>query len=107
MPNLNKAETGQVLRVNLNEDISTATAYKFNLEPRLGALKAKLDADGVVLGTVNITVDDESYLANQYLEYTTKTDDLDYAGQWRIKGEATMSATQTIIGDYKMITVMP
>lgn len=106
MANLNLNEYGQTLRINMGENVSTATAFKFILEPRQGTKKEKVDADGVVLGTTNITVDDEDWLANEYIEYTLKDGDLDYAGQWRIKGEATMSATNKVISDYKLIGVL-
>lgn len=104
MPNLNKDEYGQILRVNMGEDVSSNTALNFILEPREGS---KIEtATGVVVGSSNVTEDDESYLANQYLEYTVQATDLDYVGQWRIKGEATMSATNKVISDYKTISVL-
>ena len=107
MANLNKGETGQTIFANLGEDVSTATAYKFILEPKLGTKLEKVDADGVTLGTANVDVGDETYLANQYVKYTTQDGDLSYSGQWRLKGEATMSATNQVIGDYRSVTVLP
>jgi hypothetical protein len=99
---LNKDEYGQTLRVNFNEDISTATAYNFILEPKRGD---KLEKTGT-LGTSNVDVDDETYLANQYIEYVTADGDIDQAGQWRMKAEATMSSTQVISTDYQEFTVL-
>ncbi len=93
MPNLNKSEFGQVVRVNMLEDISTATDLKLSLEPRLGTKLEKTASNGVVVGTIDIVEDDETYLANQYLAYTIKEGDLDYIGQWRIKGEVTFGAS--------------
>lgn len=106
MPNLNKNEYGQVVSVDFGEDVSTATAYKFILEPKLGTELEKLAVDGVVLGTINLDVGDETYLANEYINYTIKKDDLDYAGQWRMRGEATLSATNKVISDYIRFTVL-
>lgn len=106
MPDLNKNETGQTVRANLAQDISTATAYKFILEPKVGVKLEKVDSDGVVLGTSNIVVDDETYLANQYIEYTIKEGDLNFSGLWRFKGEATLSNTSKVIGDYKRVRVL-
>ena len=107
MASLNKNEYGQVLYANLGEDISTATAYKFVLEPKLGTKLEKVDADGVTLGTANVDVGDETYLANQYVKYTTQDGDISYSGEWRSKGEATMSSTNQVIGDYTRFTVLP
>lgn len=98
--NINKDEYGQTLRVNLGEDVSTATSYEFILEPKFGD---KLEKVGI-LGTVNITVGDEDWLANEYIEYVTIDGDIDHAGQWRMKGIATMSATETVNGDYSYFT---
>jgi hypothetical protein len=102
MPNINKNEYGQTLRVNFGEDISTATAYNFIIEPQAGT---KLEKTGT-LGTSNVTEGDETYLANQYIEYVTTDSDIDQASQWRKKGEATMSATDKRITDYSYFTVL-
>ena len=101
MPNLNKNEFGQTLRANLGEDISNATSYKMILQPQLGETLEKT----ATLGTVNIVVDDKTYLANEYVEYTTIDGDLDYAGTWRLKGIA-KSTGSDIIGDYRKFTVL-
>lgn len=104
MPNINVNETGQTLRVNFGEDISAATSYNFIIEPQIGD---KLERSTSVLGTVNVNVGDETYLLNQYIEYTLASSDIDKEGLWRIKGEATMSNTQKIISDYKTFSVLP
>lgn len=98
---LNKDEFGQTLRVNLGEDISSATSYKMFIEPQLGTLLEKT----ATLGTTNVDVDDETYLANQYVEYTTIDGDMDYAGTWRLKGIAVYASSE-IHGDYKKFTVL-
>jgi len=102
MMTLNKNEYGTVLYADLKEDISAATAYKFIIEPRLGDSK---EFTGT-LGTTNITVDDQSYTANKYITYTLLDGDLDQSGLWRKKGEATMSATKVIYGDFDYISVL-
>lgn len=106
MASLNKNEYGKTVYANLGEDISAYTELKFILEPKVGVKLEKSVSDGVAIGASNITVDDESYLANQYISYTIQTGDLDRSGQWRIKGEATLSNTNKAIGDYKIITVL-
>lgn len=106
MANLNKSEYGQTIHINFSEDISSATAFNFILEPKQGEKLEKTAADGVVLGTSNVDVGDETYVANQYISYTVKEGDLDYAGQWRKKAEATMSATNKITTDYELFEVL-
>ena len=107
MPDLNKNEYGQTIHVNLGEDISSFTALNLILEPNIGSKLQKSASDGVSLGASNIAVDDENYLANQYISYTIKQGDLDKEGQWRVKGEATLSATNKVISDYSRFTVLP
>jgi hypothetical protein len=76
------------------------------LEPKVGTKKEKVIADGVSLGTANIGVNDETYLANQYIKYTIAANDLDYAGLWRKKGKAKLSNTNLVVSDYENFTVM-
>ena len=102
MTNINKDEDGQTLRVNFSEDISAASDYLFIIEPKFGD---KLEKTGV-LGTANVDVGDETYLANEYIEYVTEDGDIDQSGQWRMKGEATMSSTEKLITDYVQFTVL-
>jgi len=115
---MNQYEYGQVLHVNLGQDVSAATAYEFILQPKSGIPTNKNSTgtqpansivrtgSDVTVGTESVTVGDETYLANQYLQYTTKEHDLDITGIWRIKGTATMSATNKVVGDYRNITVV-
>lgn len=106
MANLNKDEYGLTIYANLGVDISAFTALNFILEPKTGSKLEKSVGDGVSLGTSNITVDDESYLANQYISYTIQSSDISKSGQWRLKGEATLSSANKVIGDYKLFTVL-
>ena len=115
---LNKYETGQIIRVDMGQDVSSNTSLQFIMQPKTGTPKnnssnedypnsiVRTSSDGVVVGSSDIEVGDETYLANQYLEYTTLTDDLSQSGLWRVKGTATLSPTNTISGDYKLITVL-
>ncbi len=118
MANLNTFEFGQVVRADIKQDVSSNTGLTFMLQPKEGRPKnanASLDeprnavvrtqADGVVVGTANVVVGDETFLANQYLEYTLKQDDLSIPGIWRFKGEAQLSSTVRAVGDYRSVTV--
>jgi len=106
MATLNKDEYGQVVYAKMGEDVSTATDYSFILEPKRGTKQTKAVADGVALGTTNIYVNDELHEANKYLTYTVKEGDLDVSGIWRKRGEATMSETNVVIGDYDLMSVL-
>lgn len=118
MPAFNKNEYGQVIRVNLNQDVSTNTSLEVIIQPELGHSKnAHRDTDkprgavvvanpDVTVGTTTITVGDETYSANEYLEYTIKPDDLSKSGTWRAKGAADISSTNRVVGDYKRFTVL-
>lgn len=104
--NYNKDEYGKKIYVNFGEDISTATELTLILEPMIGDSKEKTTSDGVAVGTSNVDVDDQTYIANEYIEYTTADGDLDYAGQWRKKGKAQLSSTNLVVTDYEKFTVL-
>ena len=106
MANLNKNEYGQVIYTpDFGEDISAATSINFVLEPQSGSKLERSTTNGAAVGSSNVTVDGELLTGNQYLSYTVLSGDLTYAGKWRIKGEAVMSATNKIITNYKTIFV--
>ena len=103
---LNQNEYGQTLRVNLSQDVSSATNLGFTLQPKFGVAVEKTDLTGVSVGSTNVDVGDSTYLANEYLEYVIKATDLAYAGQYRMKGKAKLSSTNEIVSDYEFITVL-
>lgn len=94
---------GQVIRVNFNQDISTATAFSMKLLPENGD---EIEVTPT-LGTSDTTVDDQTYLANEFVEYTT-TDGLfddGGAGRWQKKATATL-ASSTPATNYELFRVM-
>lgn len=99
----NKKEYGSILRVNLGTDISTGTDLKVILEPWRG--EKQEHTTNIAIGTSNVTVDDQTFLANQYLEYTIQEDDLKKEGQWRTRGSAIVGSELTK-GDYVKFTVL-
>ena len=103
---LNKDEYGQTLTVGFDQDVSGATSLNFILEPRLGEKIERSASDGVAVGTVNIDVRDESFLANQYVQYTTKEGDIYQVGTWRYKAEAQLNATVKLVSDYQIVEVL-
>ena len=118
MADLNKWEFGQVIRANLGQDVSTNIGLRFILQPKAGTPEnntktdnypssiVRTQSDGVVVGTVDVVVGDETFSANEYLEYTTLVNDLSISGLWRVKGEADITSTNKVSGDYRNITVL-
>jgi hypothetical protein len=104
MSTFNEGEYGSVLRINLGKDISAGTSLTVYLEPKRG--DEKTFTTNLVVGTSNVIVDDEGFLANQYLEYTLQDGDLDEHGQWRARGSAIVSG-ELIKSDYVKFTVLP
>ena len=108
MPNLNHGEYGDTIRVNMGEDVSTNTALTITFQPKYGDPVTRTQADGVAVGSADVEVDDETYQADEYLEYTLQDGDLDaFIGQWRMRGEVQISATNRVIGDFRYFTVLP
>lgn len=103
MPSFNTEATGQTIRVNFNQDISAGTSFEMVLEPQTGEKLTKT----ATLGTSNVIVDDETYLANKYIEYVIIAGDFDQTGRWQKKGNAVISTTNTIYTNYSFFRVMP
>ncbi len=101
--NFNLDEYGGKLYANFRQDISTGTSLTIELEPQRGELKEF--TSNVVVGSSNVTIDDESMVANEYLEYTIQETDLDQAGQWRVRGSVIVSG-ELIKTDYVRFTVL-
>lgn len=99
----NKGEYGSKLYVNLGVDISAATDLTVILEPRRG--DEKEFTTNVAVGTANTEVDDNEFLANQFLEYTIQEDDIDEIGQWRARGSA-LVGTELVKSDFVRFTVL-
>jgi hypothetical protein len=100
----NRDEYGSILRVNLGVDISAGTSPTVILQPERGEKDEY--TTNVAVGTSNVVVDDQTFLANQYLEYTIQEDDLDKEGLWRARGSAIVSG-ELIKSDYVKFTVLP
>ena len=103
MGNLNLNEVGQPIRINLSDDISLSTPTLI-LQPEIGITKEI--TDGVTIPAVNVTVGDETLLANEYIEYFTKDGDLDYVGRWRFKAKLDFSSTDIRQTDFQKFRVL-
>ncbi len=104
MPNY--GEYGEVLRARVGVDASTNIGLTFILEPEIGDKITRTESDGVAVGTVDVTVGDETYNANEYLEYTTVSGDLEYIGRWRKQAKAKLSSTVERVGNSERFTVL-
>ena len=101
--NFNKGEIGVTLRVDAGQDISSASTVLIIAEPEVGTAKEFT----ATVPAVTVTVDNITYTANEYAEYTTiNEDDLDYVGRWRMKLKATFSATDVSQTNYVKFRVL-
>jgi len=104
MSNLNFDEVGQPIRVNVGSDISLASPTLILL-PEVGNKKEIVE--GVSIPAVDVVDGNDTYLANEYIEYYTKLGDLDYAGRWKSKAKLNFSTTDVMQTDYKKFRVLP
>ena len=103
MINFNKDSFGQTLRVNFGQDVSTATEFSLEMQPENGETVTKTPT----LGTSDVDVGDETFIANYYVDYAVTEDVFsDYTGRWRAKAIATLPG-ETIATDYVLFRVMP
>ncbi len=103
MANLNNNEIGQVIRVNAGKDITSATITLILL-PERG--EKKEITTGITVGSVDFNAGGETYLANEYIEYTTVDEDLDYTGRWKKKIQMKFSASNVEQTDYEKFRVL-
>jgi len=104
MSNLNFNEIGQIIRVNVGKDISLSTPTLI-LQPELGEVKEI--TTGVTIPNVQVVTDSETFEANEYIQYTTIIDDLDYAGRWKKKAKLEFSTSNIEQTDFQKFRVLP
>jgi hypothetical protein len=114
----NAYEYGQVIRANMKQDVSAFTVFEIVIQPEQGSSKnasqlpnrpkGAIIASGadVTVGTVDVTIGDVLYAANEYLQYTTKQNDLSHPGTWRVRGTVVKSAANKLLGDFLRFTVL-
>lgn len=104
MSNLNFNEIGQIIRVNVGEDISSSTPTLI-LQPEAGLEKEI--TSGVTIPNVQVVTDKETFEANEYIEYTTKDGDLDYVGRWKKKAKLEFSSSDIQQNNFVKFRVLP
>jgi hypothetical protein len=114
----NAYEYGQIIRANMKQDVSAFSVFEIVIQPEQGSSKnasqlpnrpkGAIIASGsdVTVGTVDVTIGDVLYAANEYLEYTTKQNDLSHPGTWRVRGTVVKSAANKLLGDFLRFTVL-
>ena len=103
MQNFNKDDVGAKLYINFGEDISTATSYGMTIEPERGPKQEVTPT----LGTSDVTVGNQDFLANQYVYYALTSEQFENdVGRARAKAKASFSSTDIRSTDYVMFRVM-
>lgn len=102
--NLNFNEVGQIIRVNVGKDISLSTPTLI-LQPEAGITKEI--TSGVTIPNVQVVTDAETFEANEYIEYTTIVNDLDYVGRWKKKAKLDFSSLNIEQTDFVKFRVLP
>jgi len=103
MISFNKDANGQKIRVNFNRVVSTGTAFEMTLEPKVGEPFTVVST----LGTADVVVGDEKFLANEFVEFTTTTElFITYIGIWRKKATATLPA-EIVASPFTQFRVTP
>lgn len=108
MSNLNFNEIGQVIRVQLGQDLTLVSPLPtptLLLQPENGETK-EITA-GVTIPTSSVTVGNETFEAYEYIEYTTIAKDLDYVGRWKKKYMLEFTTANIEQGDYEKFRVLP
>jgi len=101
--NFNFNEVGQVIRINVGKDISTSTPTLV-LQPEVG--NTKLITSGVTIPVIDIEVGNDTFFANEYIEYFTKDGDLDYVGRWNKRVKLDFSSTNIEKTDFVKFRVL-
>jgi hypothetical protein len=100
---LNTFEIGKPIRINVGKDISASTPTLF-LIPEYGIPQEI--TSGVTIPAIDVTVGNEIYYANEYVEYLTLSDTLDYAGRWKKQAELYFSPVDVEKTDFIKFRVL-
>lgn len=80
-------EVGKYLRINTRYDLSGATALELTVTRPDGSSFTR-NNPALTVGTVDVTVDGVTLLANQYVNYQTQAGDLPDYGHYLMKLKA-------------------
>lgn len=104
-------EIGKIFLINANFDLSGNSELRVVFKKPDSTIVEKLKADGVTAPGVPITVCvegvEETFLANEYFQYSSETGLLDLIGSWQIHGEYVDLTPKDFSGDVSNFTVLP
>lgn len=104
-------DIGRIFVINADFDLSTNTELRMVFKKPDGTTVEKLKADGVTAPAVDLTVcvdgTDQTFLANEYWQYSSETGLLDQTGVWSIHGEYVDATPKDLSGDVNSFTVLP
>ena len=105
----NVGEYGQLLRLNVSEDISAAV-ITLEIAPPNSISILKLAADGVTVPVTPASIDESTeFQPNEYAEYLVEAGVLDgTAGTWRVRLIAQWTSPNKLLKtDWEKFTVSP
>ncbi len=98
---MNVGEYGNLLRFNVKEDISSNTALSMEFIDPCGKALVTVPT----LGTSQVVTDAGTFAANQYVDYTFASTDIDSAGWWKVRVAVTYAA-KLLKTDYTRFEVL-
>ena len=104
-------DIGRIFAVNANFDLSGNTELRMVFTKPDGTTVEKLKADGVTAPAIDLTIcvdgTDQTFLANEYFQYSSEAGLLDLTGAWTIHGEYVDATPKDLSGDVSSFTVLP
>lgn len=104
-------DIGKIFVINANYNMTGNTELRMVFKKSDGVVVEKLTADGVTAPAVDITVcvgdTEETFLANEYFQYSSEAGLLDITGQWQIHGEYVDLTPKDLSGAVSNFTVLP
>jgi len=111
MAGLKVGEIGKLIAVNANYDLSANTDLKLQFTKPDQTTLTVDKAGGVSAPASNLVIDvdgvSETFLANEYFLYATKTGDIDQAGTWTVNGIYIDATPKEFCGDADTFNVSP
>lgn len=98
---LRAGEYGKIIRLKAFFDMSANTALAILItDPQENTATVT-----ATLGTTTITEDGITYTANEYMNYTLLSGDIDEAGEWTFQGRYDEGATKRLLSEIHTETV--
>lgn len=98
---LRVGEIGKILRVNTNYNLSANTELTLEFTKPDGTVVTKTKTlDGVSAPGIDVTdpITGDVFLANEYMQYSFASGDLDQSGQWYVEAKYTDATPKFFIG---------